>query len=402
MALAAICAGVIGTCGERPAVSPDPVTAQVIKTSRFIDKGIQHSWKHSGAAFRSMAWRVSGGLFFEAPRGSLTRSPENGTTFYAVHFAFFEAMAFSHSDEPLSVTLLLFSGLSLLSLAATLDPMRGANRVLGRPAYRWKLVSIDGSQPMASCGLRIPIDGTFDPAARQDVLIVVAAFDAESYATPRILSALRSGARHSCAIGGIEAGSWLLGYAGLLDGRGATTHWEDLEDFAARFPQVEVKPDRWVIDGPVFTTGGATPALDCMLSLIRARNGYSAALDVASLYIYEEVNSGADVQPIVSLGRIRHHEPRVADAIRIMETHIDQPLTIAAIARRVGLSARGLEMLFLRFIETSPGAYYLTLRLHTARRLVLNTKLPIAEIAVRSGFSAIASLSRAGRRPVWL
>lgn len=307
-------------------------------------------------------------------------------------------MIFTHSDEPLDVTLLLFSGLSLLSLAATLDPMRGANRVLGRPAYRWKLVSMDGAMPVASCGLPIPVEGAFAPAEQQDALIVLAAFDAMTHATPRNLRALRAGAKRSAVVGGIESGSWLMGFAGLLDGHRATTHWEDLEDFAARFPDVDVQPDRFVVDEPVFTTGGATPALDCMLSLIRARNGYSAALDVASLYIYEEVRTGSDVQPIVSLGRIRQHEPRVAEAIRVMETHIDRPLTIAAIARRVGVSTRGLETLFLRIVEVTPGAYYVTLRLNAARRLVLDTNLSLADIAERTGFSAIASLSRAFRR----
>ncbi|MDR6952980.1 transcriptional regulator GlxA family with amidase domain [Ancylobacter sp. 3268] len=307
-------------------------------------------------------------------------------------------MIFTHSDETLDVTLLLFSGLSLLSLAATLDPMRGANRVLGRTAYRWKLVSMDGQMPVASCGLPIPVDGAFAPADPQDALIVLAAFEAANYATPRILRALRAGATRSKIVGGIESGSWLMGFAGLLDGRRATTHWEDLEDFAARFPHVDVQPDRFVVDEPVFTTGGATPALDCMLSLIRARNGYSAALDVASLYIYEEMRTGSDVQPIVSLGRIGQHEPRVAKAIRIMETHIDRPVTIAAIARRVDLSTRGLETLFLKTIDVSPGAYYVALRLSAARRLVLDTSLPIADIAERTGFSAIASLSRAYRR----
>lgn len=307
-------------------------------------------------------------------------------------------MIFAPADDPLDVTLLLFPGLSLLSLAATLDPMRGANRVLGRPAFRWKLVSMDGAMPTASCGLPIPVEGAFDAGARQDVLLLVAAFEASRFATPPILKAIRAGAKRAAATGGIESGSWLMGFAGLLDGRRATTHWEDLEDFAARFPETDVQPDRFVIDEPVFTTGGATPALDCMLALIRARHGYSTALDVASLYIYEEVRTGSDVQPIVSLGRIRQHEPRVADAIRMMETHIDRPLTIAAIARRVGVSTRGLETLFVKTVNVSPGAYYVTLRLKAARRLVLDTNLPIADIAERTGFSAIASLSRAFRR----
>ena len=307
-------------------------------------------------------------------------------------------MIFAHSDAPLNVTLLLFPGLSLMSLAATLDPMRGANRVLGRPVYRWRLVSIDGKTPTASCGLPISVEGAFDPAASQDALILIAAFEATRQGTPAVLRAVRAGAKRSAIIGGVESGSWLMGLAGLLDGRRATTHWEDLEDFAARFPNVDVQPDRFVVDEPVFTTGGATPALDCMLSLIRARNGYSAALDVASLYIYEEVRTGSEAQPIVSLGRIRNHEPRVANAIRIMETHIDRPVTIAAIARRVGLSTRALETLFLRVVDVSPGAYYVALRLNAARRLVLDTNLPIADVAERTGFSAIASLSRAFRR----
>src|SRR5271157_5081194 len=120
-------------------------------------------------------------------RRSLTGKAKRDATHCAARFLFCEAMIFAYSDSPLNVTLLLFPGLSLLSLAATLDPMRGANRVLGRPAYRWKLVSIDGRPASASCGLPIPVEGRFDPAGRQEALIVIAAFDAMQYATPPIL-----------------------------------------------------------------------------------------------------------------------------------------------------------------------------------------------------------------------
>jgi transcriptional regulator GlxA family with amidase domain len=63
-------------------------------------------------------------------------------------------MIFAHSDAPLNVTLLLFPGLSLLSLAATLDPMRGANRVLGRPAYCWKLNRSTAKRQLRVAGCR--------------------------------------------------------------------------------------------------------------------------------------------------------------------------------------------------------------------------------------------------------
>lgn len=307
-------------------------------------------------------------------------------------------MIFQPSEHSLRATILVLPDASLMSLAATLDPMRAANRITGGTPYLWRVVSIDGGPVVTSCGLPIQVEGRFAPQEECDLLIVVAAFNAARHASARLLAALRQAARRARMVGGVEAGSWVLALAGLLDQRAATTHWEDLEDFAARFPQVRVIPDRWVVDGPVFTTGGATPALDFMLALIRARQGFGAALNVASLYVYEEVRLPSDAQPLVSLGRVGRLERRVAQAVRIMEEHLDAPLSIAAIAARVNCSTRTLEGLFRAAVQTSPGAYYLSLRLQAARRLIVDTDLSMAETAVRTGFSSIAALSRAFRR----
>jgi transcriptional regulator GlxA family with amidase domain len=307
-------------------------------------------------------------------------------------------MLFTPSQDPLTITLLVLPDTSLMTLAATVDPMRAANRVAAREIYRWEIVSLDGSAPATSCGLPIPVHGPFDPGRRRDALVVLAAFNVLHHATKPALRAVRTGARHATMVGGLEAGAWVLGLAGLLDGRAATTHWEDLEEFAARFPLADVRPDRWVIDGPVFTAGGAMPALDLMLALVRARQGLSTALDVASLYVYDETRAPSEAQPLVSLGRLRESEPRVAAAIRVMEAHLDQPLPVSAIARRSGVSARRLETLFREAVDASPGAYYLALRLKAARRLVLDTRLSMADVAERTGFSSISALSRAFRR----
>lgn len=307
-------------------------------------------------------------------------------------------MIFQPSDHSLRATILVLPDASLMSLAATLDPMRAANRISGGTPYCWRVVSTDGQPVATSCGLPVQVDAAFAPHEECDLLIVVAAFNVARHASAPVLAAVRQGARRARMVGGVEAGSWVLALAGLLDQRAATTHWEDLEDFAARFPQVRVIPDRWVVDGPVFTTGGAAPALDFMLALVRARQGFGAALNVASLYVYEEVRLPSDAQPLVSLGRVGRLERRVAQAIQIMEAHLDAPLTIAAIAGRVRCSTRTLEGLFRAAVQTSPGAYYLSLRLQAARRLVVDTDLSMAETAVRTGFSSIASLSRAFRR----
>lgn len=130
---------------------------------------------------------------------------------------------------------------------------------------------------------------------------------------------------------------------------------------------------------------------------MRAR-AFGTALNVASLYVYEEVRLPSDAQPLVSLGRLGRMERRVAAAIRIMEAHLDAPQPIRAIAARVNCSTRTLEGLFRDAVQASPGAYYQSLRLQAARRLVMDTDLSMAEIAVRTGFSTVAGLSRAFRR----
>ena len=78
-----------------------------------------------------------------------------------------------------------------------------------------------------------------------------------------------------------------------------------------------------------------------------------------------------------------------------MEAHIDEPLTVAVIAKRTGITARALEMIFRKSIGETPGAYYLRLRLNAARRLVLDTREAMADIAARTGFSSAAAFSRA-------
>src|SRR3546814_15236172 len=98
---------------------------------------------------------------------------------------------------------------------------------------------------------------------------------------------------------------------------------------------ISVRPDRFVIDGRRFTSGGASPTFDLMLHLIRSRFGYPLALEVASVFVYDEAHAATDAQPLVSLGRLAGYEPRVAAAIRLMESRLDRPLTTAAIPRRL-------------------------------------------------------------------
>ena len=301
--------------------------------------------------------------------------------------------------EPLDLTFLVISGASILCVASAIDPLRAANRISGETLYRWKIVSEDGEPAMTSSSMPVAVSGRFDPRDDHRVLVAIAGFGASARSRGAFLAGFRKAARKARAVGGIEAGAWLLGHAGLLEGRAATTHWEDFDEFRAAFPETEVRPDRYVVSGPVFTTGGASPTFDLMLNLIRSRQGMGLALDVASVFIYDQSRSPEDAQPLVSLGRIDRREPRLGEAIRLMEGHLENPLTVSAISRRVGVAQRTLEQEFMRLIGQPPGRYYLGLRLAAARKMVTDTALPITEIAARTGFSSPAAFSRAfGKR----
>ena len=195
-------------------------------------------------------------------------------------------------------------------------------------------------------------------------------------------------------MGGVDTGAWILAKAGLLNGKSATTHWEDLEDFTSNFRRTNVQPDRFVIDKDVVTIGGASPTFDFMLHLIRSRIGYPLALEVASVFVYDETHFSTDAQPLVSLGLLNDFEPRVTKAIRIMESRLDEPISVTAIARKLSMSSRRLENLFRQHLQASPGSYYLNLRLQRARKYVTDTLLPMQEIAIRTGFNSLSAFSR--------
>ncbi|MDH3859800.1 MAG: AraC family transcriptional regulator, partial [Gammaproteobacteria bacterium] len=181
---------------------------------------------------------------------------------------------FTSSDEKLCITLLVLPDSSMMSLASALDTMRAANRIAGRVLFDWQIATLNGKTARLTCDLLIEPDVALNADSSGDVLIVIASFNQQHHAGPAHLKLIKRVARNFSAVGGIEAGSWILARAGLLQNLSATTHWEDLEDFTTHFPGVDLKPDRFVIDGKVFTTGGASPTFDFMLYLIRIRYGY--------------------------------------------------------------------------------------------------------------------------------
>lgn len=295
----------------------------------------------------------------------------------------------------LEVELLLATDVTLLLAAAVIEPLRAANRLAGRAVFALRISSFDGAPVRTASGVEIAVAGRFEPAARTAPLFVAASYDEPRHVGRAELARIAAAARRRAALVGLEAGAWSLARAGALRGRAATTHWEDLEAFAAAFPDIDVRGDRAVIDGARITAGGSAPTLDLMLEIVRARAGADLARSVSRLFLYERAGRSSDRQ--VAGPPATAFDPRVAAAVEIMESAVADPEPVSRIARRVGVGPRRLRSLFLEAVGAAPSAYYRGVRLDAARRLLMETRLSAQDVGHRCGFASPAAFSRAYR-----
>ncbi len=307
-----------------------------------------------------------------------------------------EKNIFAPSDRALDVAVMVLDQCNTLSFAAGVDPMRAANRRAGRELFKWQYFTATGAPALLTSGLSIsgpPIASL----TRCDLLLFIAGFHLEEHATPRLLASLRRISKDGATIAAIDGAPWLLARAGLLDGHAATTHWEDLEDFATRFPNVSARRDRFVISNQFATSSGAAPGLDMMCHLIAQRYGDTLATRVASVFLYDPVPEGRQTQSPRSTSDQVRKNPQLARALALMETHLEDPLPIPDVANHLNMSTRTLESRFKTHLGQSPAQYYLGLRLTEAHRMATDTSRSTQDIALATGFNSQAAFARAFR-----
>lgn len=189
----------------------------------------------------------------------------------------------------LKVQIWLLGQFNLNGLAAVLDPMRAANRVLGKQGYEWEIITADGNAVTSTTGISVQPHKSLTDAPCRLPLFIVASYGARNIASTAQKQLIRQHATQRNTLVGIETGAWILAECGVLNGHPATTHWEYLAEFAERFPDVEQRDARYVISSDFrrITTSGSGPTLDFMLHLIRCRHGIQVAREVARLFIYD-------------------------------------------------------------------------------------------------------------------
>lgn len=300
---------------------------------------------------------------------------------------------FSLTSALLEIEVLLLRQSNLVQLASVIEPLRVANRMASRELYSWHISTDDGKPIATTSQIPIPADSAFDPAARTAPLFVVASYAPLSGLSDKLLKSLSQARRFRDAIIGVENGVWPLAEAGLLNDRKVAAHWEDADALAAHYPFLDVVSQRHVIDGNRITAAGSLPTLDMMLELIRARQGFAFAMSVSRQFIYTPAGHVDNLSPSVMPGVMRTGDQRLANTLQHMEDNLETPVSISYLAKQAGMSTRRLHMLFTSVLGASPKRYYLALRLNAARRQLVESHLPIMEIATASGFASQAAFS---------
>ncbi len=277
-------------------------------------------------------------------------------------------------------------------LACALEPLR-AVRDQREGSVTWSILSLDGKTVRSSSGLRMEADGALGDAQRSDVLIVISGYGYREHASKGTSRGIRRLARLTRTIIGVDAGAWLLAAAGLLRDKEATIHWQSEASFSDAFPSVRLKPDRFVRDGQVWTSGGASTVLDLMIVLIEERFGDAMAFNVSMLFLHDSARQFSNGR---GPGHLNSPEtPELHAAINCMVANIEKPESLETIANTAGLSLRTMHRQFMTRLGMPPGRYYQSLRLARAKDLAETTDLSMHQLAVLTGFSMPATLSRA-------
>ncbi len=295
---------------------------------------------------------------------------------------------------PLNVGFLLLPRFALIAFASAFDPLRVANRMYGGECYRWVSLSEDGGSVRSSGGLDAAVDAPVDAAPKLDILVVVASFDPRSAASRKVIKFIQRCALKGSVIAGVDTGSVVIAAAGLLNGYRATVHWEHLEPFSEDFPRVAVTEDLFVIDRNRWSAAGGTACIDLMLDLIAKRQGQEIAAAVSDQFIHSRMRKAGDAQRTRMEHRLPYRNGKLTAALDLMQSSLEDTLSIAEIALHCRVSVRELERLFKRWVGRSPANHYRRLRLEKARALLQGTSRSVTDIALACGFSSVAGFSR--------
>ncbi|MGI9353417.1 MAG: GlxA family transcriptional regulator [Rhizobiaceae bacterium] len=292
-----------------------------------------------------------------------------------------------------SYSFVLIPRFSLVAFSCAIDALRGANQVLGNDYYSWKAVSPDGEPTLSTSAIELPTQ-SLNEGNEPDVIVICGGDSSHTYQNQILTNWLHGQVNRGKQIGSISDGAFVAAEAGLFDKVPSTIHWKCFDAYRERFPKLEIKPSMMEIEGNRFSCAGGTASLDLMLHFIRKDHGPEITSQIADNYFHDTIRDSSREQHVTNAFRLASRNPVLADALLLMESHLETRLTITEIAKRLKISRRQLDRVFKRDLKQSPQEFYRYLRLTRASGLLLQTNMSVTEIAIGCGFQSASHMGK--------
>jgi transcriptional regulator GlxA family with amidase domain len=308
-------------------------------------------------------------------------------------------------DRLKRIGMLLFEDCDLLDFAGPTAAFHSAARHLIRAAqtsellYSVEPLSMDGGPVRTLQGIVVETKPAPSlSAGLYDTLIVTGGFCDHRSCDPRLIAWIRNNHQAARRVASVCCGAFMLGAAGLLDGRRATTHWEDCDHLQESFPEVDVQPDSiYVKEGRVWTAAGIASGIDMALAMIEEDHGHRIALMVARNLVVFLKRPGGQSQ-FSALLQSQSAEGPISALLDWIVAHPRGDLRAEALAERVNMSLRNFYRAFESATGMSPAGWVEMARIETAKRLLEQRLEHVDQVAYMSGFGSYDAMRKSFAR----
>lgn len=262
-----------------------------------------------------------------------------------------------------------------------------------------KIVTPGGTALAAERALFVQPDGGLELLAKADIVVIPGWHDLATRPEPELMAALRQARQRGAHVVGLCYGAYVLAYAGLLDGKRASTHWMAEQDFKLRFPQVQLDMNAlYVDDDGLITSAGTGAGLDCCLYIVRKFYGQKTANKVARMMVVPPHREGGQAQFIEQPLAPSTQDARINQLLDHLRQHLNQVHSVDALAQRAAMSRRTFTRHFSKATGMSLGDWLINERLQRTRELLESTTLPVEAISDLVGFQNPTSLRQHFKR----
>ncbi|MGY0491884.1 GlxA family transcriptional regulator [Streptomyces sp. WG-D5] len=263
----------------------------------------------------------------------------------------------------------------------------------GLPVYDFAVASAEGSSLSTHVpGMTVSTPFGLERLEEADLIAIPSAGRRFRGHPPELLDALRRAVDRGARVLSLCAGVFVLGEAGLLDGRRCAVHWRYARDLATQFPRTRVDPDVLYVDaGPVITSAGTAAGIDACLHIVRTEHGSGVANAIARRMVVPPHRDGGQAQ-YVERPLPATRCDTVGEVLAWMERNLDAAVTVEELAARAHMSPRTFARRFQQETGTTPYRWLLRQRVLFAQELLEGTDETVDAIAYRAGFGNAAAM----------